>query len=127
MKHFIWAILWGTFVLVMTCMPMQGAEKDVPTFEGMDKLVHTGFFFVFSVLLLYGWCRMDRTTSVRWVPLVSVFLISTFLGAFIEYVQHVLFTYRSGDWWDLFADTVGTGMGVFAYFVLHRDFTVKAA
>ncbi|WP_036603120.1 VanZ family protein [Olivibacter sitiensis] len=126
MRHFIWAILWGIFVLVTTCMPMDGAEKKVPTFEGMDKLVHTGSFFVFTVLLLYGWSRKDNTTTVHWIPLIAVFLISTVLGGLVELLQYAVFTYRSGDWWDLFADTVGTGMGLFAYLLLHRDFSNKS-
>jgi glycopeptide antibiotics resistance protein len=46
--------------------------------------------------------------------------ITFFLGAGIEVLQLEIFTYRSAEWWDLFADMTGVGMGIFGYIFLHR-------
>jgi VanZ family protein len=48
-------------------------------------------------------------------------LITLFLGAAIEVLQYSVFTYRSAEWWDLFADMTGVGMGIFGYIFLHRN------
>lgn len=119
MKHYSWAVLWATLVLILCCMPMDNTE-NVPKFEGMDKLVHTGFFFVFTVLLYYGSIRRRHSQYPALITSLKVILASSSLAILTEFLQWKFFVYRSGDLWDLFADTVGTGMGVFAYLLLHR-------
>jgi len=118
MKHFIWAALWAIIVLLLTCLPMESTVEKVPAFEGMDKLVHTGFFFVFSVLLCRGFVMRNERNGVQVVVFATVFLISLAFALLTEFLQYQFFTYRSGDWWDVFADSVGVGMGLFSYLVL---------
>ncbi|MES3019798.1 MAG: VanZ family protein [Bacteroidota bacterium] len=89
-------------------------------FEGFDKLTHTGFFFVLTVLLFYGKIKQQVSYSYRGITLVKIMVITVSLGAFIEVLQLTVFTYRSADWWDLFADLTGVGMGMFSYIFLHR-------
>lgn len=122
MKHFVLAILWAIVVLLLTCLPMESTIEKVPAFPGMDKLVHTGFFFVFSVLLCLGFSSKNNTQRPQWSTLIVVAIISTGFGLLTEFLQYQFFTYRSGDWWDFFVDVVGTGMGLFSYLVLHRSF-----
>jgi VanZ family protein len=122
MKHFVWAILWAIVVLLLTCLPMESTIEEVPAFPGMDKLVHTGFFFVFSVLLCLGFSSKNNTQTAQWSTIILVAILSTGFGLLTEFLQYQFFTYRSGDWWDLFVDVVGTGMGLFSYLVLHRSF-----
>ncbi len=120
MKHYIWAALWAAFVLVLTCAPMESTVDQVPKFEGIDKLVHTGFFFVFSVLLFFASIGHERTTTPSFRVLLRVFSLCVVLGVLTEYLQYQFFVYRSADVWDLFADLVGTCMGLFSYLFLHR-------
>lgn len=122
MKFFIWSILWAIIVLLLTCLPINDTAEKVPSFQGMDKLVHTGFFFVFSVLLCFGYAGKSKSRQAQAGTFFKVLLISILFGLLTEFLQYKFFTYRSGDWWDFFADTVGTGMGLFSYLVLHRDY-----
>lgn len=101
---------------------MEGTIEKVPAFPGMDKLVHTGFFFVFSVLLCFGFSSKNYTQTAQWSTIILVAVLSTGFGLLTEFLQYQFFTYRSGDWWDFFVDVVGTGMGLFSYLVLHRGF-----
>lgn len=89
-------------------------------FEGFDKLAHTGFFFVLTVLLFYGKIKQQVSYSYRGITLLKIMVITVGLGALIEILQLTIFTYRSADWWDLFADVTGVGMGMFSYVFLHR-------
>lgn len=121
MKHYIWAVLWAGVVVVLCGLP-SGATDEVPTFPGIDKLVHTGFFFVFTVLLYYGAIRRLGTFRPSWRISVRVVFVSCLFALFTEYLQWKIFTYRSAEAWDLFADAVGTGMAVFAYLLFHNDY-----
>ncbi|SKB97816.1 VanZ like family protein [Parapedobacter luteus] len=124
MRHYIWAILWAVVILVLCGMPSENID-DIPKFPGIDKLVHTGFFFVFTVLLYYGAIRKTGTSKPSWNISIRVVVLSSLFALLTEYLQWKIFTYRSAEPWDLFADTVGTGMGVFAYLLLHNTYRVS--
>ncbi|WP_423147417.1 VanZ family protein [Rubrolithibacter danxiaensis] len=114
------AILWSIMVLVLCNLPPSSFNK-VPAFPGIDKLVHTGFFFVLTVFLFFGKIRQQHSFSYRILTIVKIILLTGFLGGGIELLQLEVFTYRSADWWDFFADMTGVGMGVFSYILLHRS------
>jgi len=46
-----------------------------------------------------------------------VFAIAILYGGSIELLQWKVFTWRDGDWNDLFADTVGASMGLFGVLI----------
>jgi VanZ family protein len=116
------SILWAIFVIIVCEMP----SSDISTggftfFEGFDKLAHTGFFFVLTVLLFHGKIKEQGSYNYRALTILKILLITLFLGAIIEILQYSVFTYRSAEWWDLFADMTGVVMGIFGYIFLHRN------
>jgi VanZ family protein len=113
------AIIWAIIVLILCDMPMS-TSGHMRFFEGFDKLVHTGFFFVLTVLLFYGKIKQQLSYTYRPLTIVKILIITVLLGGGIELSQLEFFTYRSAEWWDLFADMVGVGMGIFSYILLHR-------
>src|SRR5690606_2484377 len=113
------AIIWALIVLILCDLP-PSSFKGTPVFEGIDKLVHTGFFFVLTVLLFHGKIRQQKSYSYRVLTIVKILLFTGLLGGGIELLQWKVFTYRSAEWWDLFADMAGVGMAVFSYILLHR-------
>lgn len=118
MKHYVWAFIWTTFVLIMMSAPL--STSGVPAFSGMDKLVHTGFFFVLTVLLFFG--HLKNSTRPRFISIstFTIFILPSTFAFLTEIIQKVFFSYRSFEWWDIFADHVGIGMGLFAYFIFIR-------
>jgi VanZ family protein len=119
LKHQYLAVIWSLIVLLLCDMPMPHSEH-MEFFEGFDKLVHTGFFFVLTVLLFFGKIRQQLSYTYRPLTIIKILLITTLFGGGIELSQLEIFTYRDPDWWDFFADMVGVGMGVFSYIFLHR-------
>ncbi|MGV3706934.1 MAG: VanZ family protein [Arcticibacter sp.] len=101
-------------------------DNEASFFEGFDKLVHTGLFFVLTSLILRGKLKQQKAQTLRLSTVVKIVLFSVFFGAFIELLQWKVFTYRSGDWWDLFCDALGVSMSVFSYFCLNWDRYGKA-
>src|SRR3546814_20691979 len=112
MKHYIWAVLWAAVVVVLCGLP-SAATDEVPKFSGIDKLVHTGFFFVFTLLLYSGAIWRVGTFRPSWGIHLKVGLFSCLFSLFSEHLQWVIFIYRSGQEWEIFSYSVGTGCGVF--------------
>ena len=119
LKHQYLAIIWAIIVLILCDIPISDT-KGIPVFEGFDKLVHTGFFFVLTVLLFFGKIKQQLSYNYRTITILKILFITTLLGGGIELLQWKVFTYRSADWWDFFCDMTGVGMGIFSYILLHR-------
>ena len=116
------SILWATFVVIVCEIPTQdvSVNSGFTFFEGFDKLAHTGFFFVLTVLLFHGKIKEQKSYTYRTLTIFKILGITFFLGAAIEILQLEIFTYRSAEWWDLIADMTGVGMGIFGYIFFHR-------
>ena len=107
---------WALFVLVMCNLKMGELGHSPRFFPGFDKLVHCGFFFMFTALTLQGIARQKGNLTL--ISCVKVFVIAIAFGALIEVLQLYIFTWRSGEWNDLFADSVGAGMAAFSSFII---------
>ena len=114
------AITWALLVLILCDVPMSDVPGHSHFFEGFDKMVHLGFFFVLTVFLFYGKIKQQNSFEYRLLTIVKIVLINICLGGGIELLQWKVFTYRSAEWWDFFSDMLGLGMGVFSYLLLHR-------
>jgi len=120
-KYYWPAILWALFVFIM-CSVKLGEVSDSPLFfSGFDKLVHCGFFFVMIVFISAGYIRQQSLRSLSYKVLVLITVLAIAYGGIIELLQLYIFTWRSGEWNDLFADTIGALMASFSIFI-----TVKA-
>jgi VanZ family protein len=108
-------LLWALFVLVMCNMQLGEIAHSPRFFPGFDKLVHCGFFFMFTVLACNGIIRQHRTLT--YANAFKVIFGAIAFGAIIEILQLYIFTWRSGEWADLFADTVGLGMAAFSMLI----------
>lgn len=119
LKYHYPAAIWGVLTCLACLMPSNEAVKNVPVFEGFDKLVHTGLFFMFTVLLFRGNMLQGRQGVFSYSAWTTILFLNIVLGGGIELVQWKIVTSRSGDWWDFFADMVGVGMGMFSYIALY--------
>ncbi len=117
LKYHGLTILWALFVFTMCAVDLGDAGKSPMFFPGFDKLTHTGFFFTLVVLLCNGIIRQQKPRSLSYKQIVLVTIVAIFFGGLIEILQLTLFIWRSAEWGDLFADTLGTCMGMFAILV----------
>ncbi len=115
-KYYGPAILWALFVFIM-CTIKLGHVGDSPLFfPGFDKLVHCGFLFVMVVMCCYGLIR--HSGFVTYPSIIIITIVSILYGGMIELLQSYVFTWRTGDWADLFADSVGAAMGAFSVSII---------
>lgn len=117
MKHYLWAVIWGFFVLFLIATPIDTSNSGLSRFNfaGVDKLVHTGIFFVFTVLLLFASLKNDRSLRLISTSIILNIIIASSFAIGTELIQEHLTNYRSFEHWDIFADHVGIGMGYFSY------------
>lgn len=115
-----WAIAWTVFILILCNMKMPASNGPGFFFEGFDKMVHMGFFFVLTIFLFYGKIKHQHNYSFRSLTIFKIILVTAALGAVIEFLQWQFFTYRSAEWWDFACDMIGVFMGVFSYILLHK-------
>lgn len=97
-------------------------EQSPLFFPGFDKLVHCGFFLVFVVFYSLGFTRQHNYTFFPFRYALLIFALAVAYGGAIELLQAYVFTWRDGDWGDLFADAVGAGMGLFSVLITSVSF-----
>src|ERR1700712_370088 len=121
LKYHRLTILWALFVLVLCSIKIGDNVTHQPMFfPGFDKLVHCGFFFVLVAFWCNGIIRKQNTRLVSYKDAAIVTIISILYGGLIELLQLTIFTWRSADWSDLFADTVGACMSIFCVLIIER-------
>lgn len=69
--------------------------------KGLDKLVHSGMFFLLFAMLTKAFTERGKTNN-KWL----IFMICILYGLAMEHLQD-LTTYRSFEWGDVIANTVG--------------------
>lgn len=110
-------ILWALFVFIMCNAKLGHVGKSHLFFPGFDKLVHCGFFFTLTVFWCNGFIRQQKERSLPYTSALWIALLAVMFGGLIELLQLTVFTWRDGDWNDLFADTVGVCMGIFSILI----------
>jgi len=96
---------------------MGGVGESHLFFPGFDKLVHCGLFAVFAILYCAGSIKSWNIRAIRFKMAIINTIVLISFGALIEILQKYFFTWRSGNWDDLFADAVGVGIGIFGVLI----------
>ena len=108
------ALTWALFILIICSVPFGEVGKSTLFFPGFDKVTHCGLFFVLAVLISRGLLRKGGRGLFSFATAAGALFTTLIYGGLIEVLQRYFFTWRSGEWDDLFCDTVGACMGVFA-------------
>lgn len=124
-KYQALTLCWATGILILCSMPGQSFSKPSKLlFEGFDKIAHLGLFFVLTILIFNGFIKQFNNHYFKITTCVLVGIIAVVYGGVTELLQWQFFTSRGGDWWDLFADTIGVAMAIFALFMLNNNYTI---
>ncbi|MCO5947335.1 VanZ family protein [Mucilaginibacter flavidus] len=118
LKYYWPAILWALFILILCSIKLGEVSASPLFFPGFDKLVHCGLFFVMMVFITANYTRSNSppVLSVKTIAILTV--ITVIYGGTIEILQKYIFTWRSGEWNDFFADIIGVLMAAFSIFIM---------
>ena len=94
--------LWLIIICYLSLMPGDGLPR-VPLFNipHFDKLVHFGFYFIFTLLLIRPFSGISRFSFM-----ISAMLAATVSGV-IEILQFQIAIHRHGDLFDFLANLAG--------------------
>lgn len=119
-KHQKATLIWAIVIFILCSMHPPTTTKTVHFFDGFDKIVHLGLFFVLTVLMFNGRTNQINSYQYTLTTLLKIAFYAILYGIIIELMQWQLFTYRGADWWDFFADSTGVAMAIFAYLFTHK-------
>jgi VanZ family protein len=122
LKYYWPTFVWIIFIFVLCTIKLGGVSNSPMFFPGFDKLVHCGFYFVLIVVYANGFIRNRGQSALTFTVKVIVTAIAILYGGLIELLQAYVFTWRNGDWPDLFADAVGACMGTFSLLLIIAAF-----
>ena len=95
------AICW------LTLAPHPLPDNDIPLFPGADKIVHAIMFGGFTLCIILDWNRRHGWPTAISKPDYYAPFYAELLGIVTELLQEKMNAGRSGDTWDLIADTAG--------------------
>lgn len=105
-NYFFWIALFWSFLVSYLCLT---PSSDIPivSFPHLDKIVHSFFHFVFTVLWYLFFEKQVKKSNQQKLLLVSI-VFSLFFGIAIEILQSKITLTRSGDVFDIMANFVGS-------------------
>ncbi len=112
-RYNLLSVLWTIVIVVLCCIPGQAIPDasflDIPHF---DKIVHFGLYFVLAIITVKGFAVQNCLQQLRAYPYIYTLLYAFILGTVIEFLQHNLIPFRSGDGWDMLANILGCLAGI---------------
>lgn len=99
---------WGAIVTIFVLCLMPVPHKSVPDVPNFDKLVHTGLYFVLCSIILWERIRLAKQHPLQMSHcFIGAFVLPILMSGLIELLQAYATTNRSGDWWDMAANSLG--------------------
>jgi glycopeptide antibiotics resistance protein len=115
---FFWLAIFWTGIVTFLCL-VQLNNVPFRSVSNLDKLVHTFFHFVFTMLwFLFFKKQLNSLDSSK--PLGISFLLSFVFGISIEILQELFTTTRHADVFDVLANLFGAILATLAIVFLNK-------
>jgi VanZ family protein len=110
--RFVLSSIW-TLVILYLSLGKISAPDSISLIPYSDKIVHFSMYLILSSLLLF---EFQNSTKKNIIVLIMLYSIS--FGISMELLQNYFFSYRTGDYFDALANTLGTfsALSFFLYF-----------
>ncbi len=116
------SILWSVIILILCGAPSSGFPSiRIINIPHLDKVVHLGLYFVFTILLISENNALRSKGGVTKRAIYFAFALSIPYGVLIELLQLLLFTSRSADFIDILANTSGAILATLVYQLLNKS------
>jgi len=106
-------IAWAILIFILSLLPPGAIEMLHWNLLSRDKLLHTIFYSIFSILV--NEALGLTTTKSGFSVYIRAFLICTSYGILMECLQYLENLGRIFDAGDILANTFGTGLGIICY------------
>lgn len=104
----MYPITWSIVAVIFYLSFFTPPKVHIETVVGIDKLVHTAMYAGLCLIIWFEYLRR-RKKEVNWHRcFVGALLLPIAMSGVIELLQEYCTNHRrSGDWWDLLANSLG--------------------
>ena len=109
LKSFIFSFIWMVVIIILSLLPTSNLHiPKAISIPHLDKLAHMFMYFVYTLLLIFGYRIYNQGNFKKSYYLIS-FVFAIILGGVTEVAQGILFSSfsRQKDLMDFFANTAG--------------------
>lgn len=103
-----------TLCIILGLSLMNTGSMPIKTFDQSDKLGHFIAYFV----LVCTWLMVVVTKKIR-IHKGILFILLAGFGILIEWIQSILTTYRTADYKDAIANTIGLILGFIVFHLVY--------
>ena len=111
-------ICWMLLITILSLYSFEGFDTQKISIPHLDKLVHFVFYFIAAIL---GSMLIKERTKGQFNLLGTVIIsivVVIIYGIVIEVIQNTFTNYRSGDLYDVLANSLGAFFGGGIIFIL---------
>lgn len=124
-KYFVPSLVWVVLIFAMLSIPPDHVSRfDFLKIPHLDKLVHTGLFFVFAILNSFAVAKQTRRKWSQLGEHLAVFAAGILAGSTSELMQYYFIPFRIASVSDMIFNIFGTIFGIFAW-VLYLKIKAK--
>lgn len=113
-------------ILAITILSLINTSKITPnnfsTIPHFDKIVHFLMYFTLAFVFMFEYYIHHHKTISN---ISKILILPLIYGGIMELLQLILTTYRSGNWWDMIANTSGIIAAFFAVKILRNNIFIK--
>ncbi len=109
LKSFIFSFIWMIIIIILSLLPVSNLNiPKVITIPHLDKLAHMFMYFVYTLLLVFGFRIYNQGDFKNRYYVISL-VVAIILGGLTEIAQGILFSSfsRQKDLMDFLANTAG--------------------
>jgi len=116
-KLFILAILITVIIAYLSLMRMP--KEDILKISYSDKIYHLIAYFSLSFSWLFSYYKKNNIKSI-------IIILCIVYGIIIEILQSTLTVYRTGDFRDVLANTLGIVLGLLVFNLIIKKFKLNS-
>ena len=122
--YFIPAVIWALIIFFLsTNTPVELGPSHWLDFLSIDKVGHLVFYFIFCVLVCWGYFKIDKLTleSSTTKYILPILLVVSY-GIIMEFLQLQFYEGRQLEFMDMVANALGACLGatLFKKFLITR-------
>lgn len=119
------ALLYNAVIIVVSLIRFKKGSLPLESIANIDKIVH--FSMYFGLVVLWQLYYFSKNQIIRPKPNLWICGIAIIFGIIIEILQDKITTYRSFEYFDILANTLGVVVGFIVLSVINplRYFETK--
>jgi VanZ family protein len=119
--YFSISLIYSFTIVVLSLANLK--DVDLIKFNASDKTYHTICYALMA--FLWSFYCFERLKVFKLTQKIILLLSVIGFGIIIEYLQLFLTDYRSFDWWDALANSVGAIIGLLIFSLIQKRFNLK--